>query len=159
MFGKSSRKSKGNRTDSVILIDINLLVYAWDLRSPRNAAARAWLDTQLSEGGRVAMPWESTLGFIRIVTNPRIYTRPASIEHAWTQVTEWLGRENVWIPHATENHTSILDGLLKNLGGGSALVPDAHLAAMAIGHGLILCSSDGDFARFPNLRWVNPIAQ
>lgn len=103
------------------------------------------------------MPWESTLGFIRVVTNPRIYERAATIGRAWTQVTEWLSCESVWIPHATEDHTSILGRLLADLGGGATLVPDAHLAALAISHGLILCSADGDFARFANLRWVNPL--
>jgi uncharacterized protein len=141
----------------VLLIDVNLLVYAWDIGSPHHAAARAWLDASLSESGRVALPWESTLGFIRIVTNPRIYERPAAIARAWSQVTDWLNCGNVWIPHATEEHSSILGGLMKNLGGGSTLVPDAHLAALAIGHGLILCSSDGDFARFSGLRWLNPL--
>ena len=37
------------------------------------------------------------------------------------------------------------------------LVPDAHLAALAIEHGLVLCSADADFARFPGLRWHNPL--
>jgi len=44
------------------------------------------------------------------------------------------------------------------MAGASKLVSDAHLAALAIEHGLILCSTDGDFARFPGLRWENPIA-
>jgi hypothetical protein len=41
---------------------------------------------------------------------------------------------------------------------GSRHVPNAHLAALAIEHGLILCSADSDFARFPSLRWENPLA-
>jgi toxin-antitoxin system PIN domain toxin len=141
----------------VILVDVNLLVYAWDRGSPHHEAARRWLDAKLSETPRVALPWESTLGFLRVVTNPRIYERPAAIARAWRQVEEWLSCRNVWIPHASIEHDAVLGGLLRNLGGGSALIPDAHLAALAIEHGLILCSSDGDFARFSGLRWMSPL--
>ena len=64
----------------------------------------------------------------------------------------------MWIPQPTEKHKSVLAPLLNRLGGGANLIPDAHLAALAIEHGLILCSSDGDFARFSGLRWMNPLA-
>jgi hypothetical protein len=73
-------------------------------------------------------------------------------------VEAWLGCQNVWVPVPGPSHRSILAGLLGNLGGGSKLIPDAHLAALAIEHGLALCSSDGDFARFDGLRWINPLA-
>lgn len=142
----------------MILVDVNLLVCAWDAGSPQHEAARLWLDARLSERARVALPWESTLGFLRVVTNPRIYAQPATIARAWRQVTEWLSCGNVWIPHAGTEHDLILGELLSNLGGGATLIPDAHLAALAIEHGLVLCSADGDFARFAGLRWMNPLA-
>jgi len=141
----------------MILVDVNILVYAWDAGSPNHKAAQQWLDARLSETARVALPWESTLGFLRVVTNPRIYERPATIARAWRQVEDWLGCSNVWIPQAGAGHAAALGGLLRHLGGGAKLIPDAHLAALAIEHGLILCSSDGDFARFSGLRWENPI--
>jgi toxin-antitoxin system PIN domain toxin len=141
----------------VILVDVNLLVYAWDAGAPRHEAARSWLDARLSEPARVALPWESTLGFLRVVTNPRIYAQPATITRAWQQVTDWLHCGNVWIPHAGSEHDLVLGELLGNLGGGAKLIPDAHLAALAIEHGLVLCSTDGDFARFAGLRWMNPL--
>jgi predicted nucleic acid-binding protein len=72
-------------------------------------------------------------------------------------VNRWLECACVWIPEAGPAHREILGGLLENLGGGSKLIPDAHLAALAIEHGLTLCSADGDFARFEGLRWVNPL--
>ena len=65
---------------------------------------------------------------------------------------------NVWIPGPTERHDEILGELLERSRAAGNLVPDAHLAALAIEHGLTLCSADGDFARFPGLRWVNPLA-
>jgi len=70
----------------------------------------------------------------------------------------WLGCDVVWIPQPTERHADILGQLLALPGIRAELVPDAHLATLAIEHGLILCSTDGDFARFPGLRWQNPIA-
>ena len=141
----------------MILVDVNLLVYAWDSAAMDHVAARDWPDAQLSGGTRVGLPWESTLGFLRIVTNARIFAHPATIGHAWRQVQEWLNCDNVWIPAAGAQHNAVLSELLRNLGGGPNLIPDAHLAALAIEHGLTLYSSDGDFARFQNLRWSNPL--
>ncbi|MGA2712893.1 MAG: TA system VapC family ribonuclease toxin [Bryobacteraceae bacterium] len=141
----------------MILVDVNLLVYSWDSASPNHEAARSWLDAKLNETARVGLPWESTLGFVRVVTNPRIFERPATITRAWRQVEAWLSCNNVWIPHASVEHNAVLGGLLRDLGGGPNLIPDAHLAALAIEHGLTLYSSDGDFARFQGLRWSNPL--
>jgi len=77
---------------------------------------------------------------------------------AWRQVLDWLACEPAWMPGPTERHAEVLGQLLELPGVHGALVTDAHLAALAIEHGLILCSTDGDFARFPNLRWENPLA-
>jgi toxin-antitoxin system PIN domain toxin len=98
------------------------------------------------------------LGFIRIVTNPRIFERPHSTQRAWEQVGEWLDNRTVWVPKPTERHREVLASLLVSTGATGNLVMDAHLAALAIEHGLILCSADTDFARFPRLRWQNPLA-
>jgi uncharacterized protein len=141
----------------MILVDVNLLVYSWDSSSPSHEAARSWLDGKLNGTARVGLPWESTLGFLRVVTNPRIFERPATIGLAWRQVEEWLSCNNVWVPHAGVEHNVVLRGLLRDLGGGPNLIPDAHLAALAIEHGLTLYSSDGDFARFQGLQWSNPL--
>ena len=153
----ASTRRSGRGILQLILIDVNLLVYSWDLLSPRHQAARTWLDARLNESTRVALPWQSTLGFLRIVTSPRIFTRPATLDQAWKQLDAWLQCKNVWIPHAGPEHASVLEGLLRNLGGGPNLIPDAHLAALTIEHGLTLCSTDGDFARFEGLRWLNPL--
>jgi toxin-antitoxin system PIN domain toxin len=142
----------------VILVDVNLLLYASNPADQRYAAARTWLDGQLSSTARVGLPWQSTLGFARIATNPRAFPRAVTMEAAWQQIEFWLSRRNVWIPVPGPDHQAILGELLRSLGGGSKLISDAHLAALAIEHGLKLCSSDGDFARFKGLRWENPLA-
>ena len=78
--------------------------------------------------------------------------------HAWEQMRGWLAAEPAWIPQPTERHAELLGELLALPGVHGNLVPDADLAALAIEHGLTLCSTDGDFARFRSLRWLNPIA-
>jgi toxin-antitoxin system PIN domain toxin len=142
----------------VILVDANILIYAHLEIAPRNEAARSWLDEQLTSGPRVGLPWGSLLAFLRVVTNPRIHTQPVPMAFALRQVTEWLDCETVWIPQPTERHADILSGLLAQTGIYGNLVSDAHLAALAIEHGLTLCSTDGDFARFPGLRHLDPLA-
>jgi toxin-antitoxin system PIN domain toxin len=143
----------------MILLDANLLIYARVRSFPQHVRAHGWLDAQLSGSRRVALPWPSLLGFLRIVTNPRVFERPESIADAWRQVRAWLGADVAWIPHPTDRHEDVLGSLLTKGGIQANLVPDAHLAALAIEHGLLLCSTDGDFARFPDLRWQNPLQQ
>jgi toxin-antitoxin system PIN domain toxin len=104
------------------------------------------------------LPWHSLLAFVRVLTNPRMTSRSITTAAAWRQVVEWIDNEPVWIPGPTERHREVIEPLLALPGVHGNLVPDAHLAALAIEHGLTLCSADGDFARFPGLRWVNPMA-
>jgi hypothetical protein len=142
----------------MILIDSNLLLYAKFADLPQHQPARDWLEEQLNSPGRVGLPWQSLLAFLRLSTNPRIFRQPLGIRAAWQQVTEWLEYPRVWIPEPTEDHVVILGRLLAQVNATANLVPDAHLAAIAIEHGLTVCSADADFARFPNVVWVNPLA-
>jgi uncharacterized protein len=141
----------------MILLDANLLIYAHVKSFPQHAPAKSWLDARLSSGDAVGLPWATLLAFVRIVTNPRVFERPEPIADAWGQVEAWLDVEAVWTPSPGERHRALLTALLASGGLAANLVPDAHLAALAIEHGLLLCSTDGDFARFPGLRWQNPL--
>ena len=141
----------------MILIDANLLVYARVSSFAQHDRARDWLDRQLNGLPRVGLPWASLLAFLRLVTNPRIFEQPEPIAEAWDQVMGWLACDPAWIPQPTERHLEVLGQLIALPGVHGNLVPDAHLAALAIEHGLTLCSTDGDFARFPGLRWLNPL--
>ena len=78
---------------------------------------------------------------------------------AWRQVAEWLSCDNVWTPQPGEHHRRILGQLLTHTRVQGNFVMDAHLAALAIEHGLTLCSADSDFAKFPGLRWINPLVR
>jgi toxin-antitoxin system PIN domain toxin len=142
----------------VILVDANLLLYATISDFEQHAAARAWLDARLNAPARVGLPWPTLLAFLRIGTNPRIFPRPMAMSEAWQRVRVWLDLPTVWIPEPTDRHRELLDAFLTGTAAAAKLVSDAHLAAIAVGHGLVLCSTDGDFARFAPLRWENPIA-
>jgi uncharacterized protein len=120
--------------------------------------ARDWLDEQLNASAPVGLPWASVLAFLRLVTNPRVFEHPEPIGDAWKQVRAWLASESAWVPQPTERHADLLGEFLALPGVHGNLAPDAHLAALAVEHGLTLCSTDGDFARFQGLRWLNPIA-
>lgn len=141
----------------MILVDANLLVYAHVSDFAEHEAARTWLDDQLNGPVRVGLPWPSLLAFVRLVTNPRIFERPARMADAWKQVREWLDAPAAWVPTPTTRHADVLEPLLLAGVSRSNLVPDAHLATIALEHGLTVCSTDGDFARFEGVRWENPL--
>ena len=141
----------------MILVDANLLIYAVNTFAPQHAAARPWLDSRLNGDTRVGLPWASLLAFLRLATNARVFAQPLGIIDAWNRVTMWLCSDVVWVPAPTERHAEILARLLAAPGVYGNLVPDAHLAALAIEHGLELNSADGDFARFAGLNWRNPL--
>jgi hypothetical protein len=140
----------------LILVDANLLIYAKVSDFSQHEAARDWLDGRLNARTGVALPWPSLLGFVRLVSNPRVFTRPLSVADAWAQVEAWLDLPVTWIPVPTDRHRAILASLVPDTGKAS-LVPDAHLAALAMEYGLVLQTTDRDFARFRGLRWENPL--
>lgn len=141
----------------MILVDANLLVYASISSFAEHRRAQTWLDSRLNGEARVGLPWPSLLAFLRLVTNSRIFPRPLAMSDAWRQIEAWLACDTAWVPTPGERHAAILARLLAGPGVVGNLVPDAHLAALALEHGLELASSDGDFARFPGLRWTNPL--
>lgn len=141
----------------MMLIDANVLVYA-TTTGPHQRRASAWLEEQLWKAPRVGLPWPSLLAYCRLVSNPRIFERPAPLSAAWEQVEQWLGCEPVWVPQPTERHAATFAGLLRSARATDAnLVPDLHLAALAVEHGLTVCSTDSDFARL-GVKWHNPLA-
>jgi toxin-antitoxin system PIN domain toxin len=142
----------------VILVDANLLLYASNAEADQHAQSRAWLDEKIGGAAPVGLPWTTLLAFLRIATNPRAFPRPLTTAAAWEQVSTWLSAETVWTPEPTERHAAVLGELLALPGVYGNLITDAHLAALAIEHGVTLCSTDGDFARFPGLAWLNPLA-
>ena len=140
-----------------MLVDANILLYAVDEASPFHSASKAWLETSLNGPRRVALPWQSLTGFLRIATNPRAMAAPLAPGDAWAIVEAWLGARNSWVPEPGPGHGEILGRLMRDLHLSANLIPDAALAALCIEHGLSIVSADSDFARFPELEWINPI--
>ncbi|HRK23034.1 MAG TPA: PIN domain-containing protein [Fimbriimonadaceae bacterium] len=143
----------------MILLDTNLLVYASIRQLPHHAAAHDWLGRVLEGPAAVGMPWPTLLSFIRLTTEGRIFSPPVPLKDAWNQVEAWLESDLVWCPAPTDRHASILSALLAGPDITGRMVHDAHLAALAIEHGLTVCSADTDFARFPEVKWMNPLIQ
>ena len=143
----------------MILVDANLLLYAYLSKSEHHVAARAWWERTLSNPLPVRLAWMTILAFLRISTDLRLSGRPFRMEEASVIVDGWFRQPNVDILTPGERHWEILRGLLKTAQVRGALTIDAHLAALALEHGVTLCTCDRDFTRFPDLRVVNPIAR
>jgi len=142
----------------LILVDANILLYAEDSLHPRNQQARAWWDGQLSQTKPVCLCWTVLSAFIRIGTNPRVFDHPLSLEQAVSRVQTWLDQPCTRVVRPTERHWTIFQQMLADGQAVANLVTDAHLAALAIEHGCELASTDSDFARFPKLKWSNPLS-
>ena len=79
------------------------------------------------------------------------------MEEATGEIARWLEQPNVWIPLPGKDHMTYLNRALLDVSRDSRVVMDAHLAALALEHGLTVYSADNDFARFNGLKWVNPL--
>ena len=141
-----------------MLIDANLLLYAVHKRAAQHEAAAAWLTEQLNGPRRVGLPWQSLGAFLRISTHPRAFERPLQPAVAWERVTDWLAAPATWIPARGPDHAQLLGELVVRHDARGNLLPDAMLASLALEHGLTVCSTDTDFARFAEVRWTNPLA-
>ncbi len=142
----------------MILVDVNLLIYAVDSDAPHHPRARRWLEDTLSGGDHVGLAWVVILAFLRVTTRVGILVRPLDPDHALSYVDSWLELPNVETVGPGQSHWPIMRNLLKTAGTLGNLTSDAHLAALAIERGAALYSTDHDFARFPGLEYVNPLS-
>lgn len=140
------------------ITDVNLLIHAVDARSPRHAAARAWLEDRLSGAETFAFAWSVLIAFIRLSTRAAVFEHPLAPGQAFDIVDGWLAQPSATVLHPSDRHATVMRELLEPLGSAGNLVPDAHLAALALAHGAILSSSDHDFGRFAGLRWIDRLA-
>jgi toxin-antitoxin system PIN domain toxin len=142
----------------MIIIDVNLLIYAVNQDAPCHQKAKAWLETVVAGTETVGLPWSVLLAFLRLTTKSGLFQNPLPVETAFELVDAWLGQPPVIVPEPSARHFQTLRDLVTPLGTGGNLTSDAHLAALAIEHRAVLCSTDNDFSRFPKLRWQNPLA-
>lgn len=141
----------------MILVDANILLYAYHRRAPQHEPARAWVEAAFSGREPVRLAWVTILAFLRISTNPRVFEMPLSIAEATAAVASWLPLPAVAVLDPGDRYSEILSGTMKDGQTVGPLVMDAALAALAIEHGATLCSTDGDFRRFRGLRLQNPL--
>jgi toxin-antitoxin system PIN domain toxin len=143
----------------VILVDANLLLYAYHPRAEQHEASQAWLEATLSGPELVRFAWLTLWAFLRIGTNPRVFERPLSTSEAEALVSSWLAQPTAGIIEPGERHWDILRRLIREGQTRGPLVMDAVIAAIAIEHGATLCTTDRDFSRFPGLKWTNPLVE
>lgn len=141
------------------LVDANLVLWAHHVQFPQHEAARRWWADAMSSVPQVGIPWPTIVAFVRISTHPRALEHPLDVARAWQVVESWLDRPNVWIPVPTDRHRHLLASVLTTGQATGNHASDAHLAALAIEWGLELHSADRDFARYPGLRWRNPLGE
>jgi len=142
----------------MIVLDTNLLLYAYDSNAKEHAKAQAWLQGVLSGSDPVGIPWPSLIGFLRILTHPAVTGGRFSMEQASAIVDEWLELPHVRLLSPSEGHWATLRRVLLESDSRGNITSNAVLAAVTIEHGGVIYTNDRDFARFPGLRWVNPLA-
>ena len=143
----------------MIVLDVNLLIYAYDSTTPEHATARAWLEGVFSGQETVALPWQTIYAFVRVLTHPGTPGARLTLQSAVAIVDQWLDMPNVRTLVPTEKHWLLFREMLTKGDARGRLTTDAALAALTIEHAGVLYTNDRDFARFPGLRWVNPLQQ
>jgi toxin-antitoxin system PIN domain toxin len=142
----------------MILLDANILIYAYNPQAAQHPAARRWLEAVLSGSVPVRLGWATVLAFVRIMTSTQVFRRPLSLDEAIAAVDAWLDSPVVDVLVAGERHWAILRETLVAGQASGNLTSDADLAALAIEHGATLATTDRDFARFAGLKTVDPLA-
>lgn len=140
----------------MVLPDVNVLVYAHREDTAQHATCRPWLEGVINGNESYALSELVLSGFIRVVTHPKVFTRPSSLAEALEFTEQLRGRPNC-VPIAPgQRHWQIFRSLCVEAGAKGNLVPDAYLAAVAIEAGCEWVTTDRDFARFRELRWRHP---
>ena len=142
----------------MIVLDVNILLYAYDPTSSRHDRARSWLEGVFSGEEPIGLPWQTVGAFLRIVTNSKISGHRVTPQEAGVVIDRWLEHPLVVLLTPGDHHWPLLRKMVIEGQAHGPLVTDAQLAALAIENGGVLYSADRDFARFPGLRWVNPLA-
>jgi toxin-antitoxin system PIN domain toxin len=141
----------------VILVDVNILLYAYNAEAEQHEKSRAWFETVLSGPDLVRFAWLTLWAFLRIATSPRVFYRPLSASEAEAAISSWLAQPCAGTLEPGERHWDILRGLVRDAQATGPLVMDAVIAAIAIEHGATVYTTDRDFSRFSGLRWTNPL--
>jgi len=142
----------------VIILDANILLYAYDSVSAHHAKARPWIERVFSGAEPMGLPWQTIGAFLRIMTNPRLPGERFSLSEAVQIVDRWLEQPNVRLLAPGDEHWPLFRQMIVEGQAPGPLITDAQLAALTIEYGGVLHTTDRDFARFPGLRWKNPLS-
>jgi toxin-antitoxin system PIN domain toxin len=142
----------------MIVPDVNLLVYAYNSDAATHGRARQWWEDAVRGHQPVGLPWVVMLGFLRVITSRAVFAQPMRTETALRHVRTWLGQPSVHPLQPGPRHLEILSGFAEAGTLASAVMTDAHIAALAVENQATVHSNDTDFARFPGLRWRNPLS-
>jgi toxin-antitoxin system PIN domain toxin len=143
----------------LILLDANILLYAYWPRSEHHDRARKWLEATVTSGSPVWLSWPGILAFLRISTDARLSARPMRMKDAAAAITALLEQSNISVLSPESDHWRIFSSLLEKAQVRGALVTDAHLAALALEHGASLATNDLDFRRFNGLKLLYPLTE
>jgi hypothetical protein len=141
-----------------LILDVNVLVAAFRDDADGHAHVRPWLERQLASEQLLMLPDASVVGFVRVVTHPRIFTPASTLAETIAFVDALLSTGRCAVPSPTARHWAAFREQLITGDARGDLVPDAHLAALAVQHGVAVATRDRDFARFPGVRIVDPLA-
>ena len=141
----------------MIVPDINLLIYAHNRKDPHHERAKAWWEDTLNGNTPVGLPWVTSSGFIRVMTNRRILVEPLSPDDAVDLVRSWLDQPAVITLEPGPKFAGLFLGYLEKLGAAGNLTTEAELAALTVENQAELHSNAPDFSRFNGLRWRNPL--
>jgi toxin-antitoxin system PIN domain toxin len=145
------------RSRTVVLVDVNILVYASRADSPEHEPYRAWVEKTVARPDPFAVAVGTLSAFLRLVTNPRIFPVPTPLDQAVAFVRALRDQPNCVLLAPGPRHLELFLDLCLRAKATAKLVPDAELAALAIENGCELVSADRDFARFPDLGWRHPL--
>ena len=141
----------------MIVLDINLLVYPYNVDDNHHDAAQRWWRGLICGTESVGIPWVVSTGFVRVITIPGILNSPLPVTAAVDYVSEWFDHDHIASLNPGDDHMVLFCQNLDVAGTGTNLVTDAHIAAVAMEYHAEVHTSDADFARFPGLRWRNPL--
>jgi toxin-antitoxin system PIN domain toxin len=140
----------------MILPDVNVLIYAFRRDSERHGIAKQWLDSVVSGHAKFGISPLTLSAVVRIVTNPRVFREPDTIERAFAYCHTLMGQPHCEIVVPGERHWSIFESLCTATDTRGPRVTDAWFAALAIEHSCTWVTFDRDYARFPGLKWEMP---
>jgi toxin-antitoxin system PIN domain toxin len=143
----------------VIVVDANVLLYAYNPASRHHESCRAWLEDSVNGTEPVGLPWQAILAFLRISTSSRVFERPLDCAEAVRIVDEWLACPMVTVVEPSQDYWRVLKEQLRDAQISGPLVSDAALASLALEHGATLCTTDRDYQRFHGLRLLDPLAR